>query len=391
MYIETGIYLIDFGVKSYATGATLRLFLLLELQMLVFYFFSKKYQREIDGISAPKAILRYEKTWNMLSFFIIGYILLDVIISGNVLTNRSVNRFNFYSKYSMLPFAQVFSYFIYPLSFVQGYEFLNGGLKKQKAYSVVFIAITLVALFLRGIQFGGFAIVLIHFAMPIVMPLAHKHKLLKLRYIMLAASLLVVMLIPKYNYFTKTTMYNNMGFKSAYEILVYRALGQGADLTWKLDQQIVEKGSIDPQQAINEIASVLSGKIEGNGADYLMRRACPRNVYARYKTGTASITGGYPIIWAALFGYIGAMIPVALDAVMFWFLLYKILRMLKKKKITRLFMYVFLYNQCYSIIMGSGLHYFGNMVPRVFLICLLVLDVFAKDKDIRFTFGKKVL
>jgi hypothetical protein len=104
-YIESGIFLIDFLEQSYATGFTIRFFLLLELQLIVIVFAFRKAgnvkDEKFEGFSK-----RQEKLWNLICMNAVVYLLINVLVSGNIFTTSSVTRFNFYSTFSRLPYAQ---------------------------------------------------------------------------------------------------------------------------------------------------------------------------------------------------------------------------------------------------------------------------------------------
>lgn len=375
-YIETGIYLIDFLKTSYATGATFRLFCLMEFQLLIIMLMAKGYRKK--ELETPCRELKTEHFtfWHRICMGAALYLLADILVSGNIFTNPTVTRFNFYQIYSRLPFAQIVSYFSTPFALMEGFFLVECPERKRKRQSVSYLALILINAYLRGIQFGGFLIPILFYCIPLCLRLIKKRRLFRVRYLVLATILLIVMLIPKYNYFSRTKMYQSLGLSSAYEILAYRALGQGADITWELDREITEQSQIDPTQFGNEILGFIQGQGESTGAKYLMKRACPPIVFDRYSSGNAGITGGYPVLWAALFGYWGALIPIAVDSILFSFLLFKLWQALQEKQLFRLMMLSYLYCQCYSMIMASGIWYLGNLIPKIIIVLLILTDIF---------------
>lgn len=381
-YIESGIFLIDFLEQSYATGFTIRFFLLLELQLIVIVFAFRKAgnvkDEKFEGFSK-----RQEKLWNLICMSAVVYLLINVLVSGNIFTTSSVTRFNFYSTFSRFPYAQPISYFTYSFSFIQGNLFAFSNNRKQKKYSLIYLSLVLLQLFLIGIQFGGYFINVIMFATPMISKLTKFRKLIKVKYIIIASVIVVIMLIPKYNYFSTTEMYESTGITNSYELLIYRALGQGADLPWKLDCQILEENMIDPSQVIEELKSLWTGNSKDVGVDYLMYRACPSTVYNRYSVGGAAITGGYPMIWIAMFGYVFGLIPVIIDAMIYGWFLFKMNKALKDKRLMRGLMFSFIYVQIYSIIGGNGIWVLGGLLPKTFIILLFISDRY------RFSIGKR--
>ena len=372
-YIETETYLVDFLQYSYATGATIRLFLLLEIQMIIFLFNSKRIENRLKNIEEVKSNNKNIYRICYVCLIMALYLLVDVIIY------KSTNRFTYYIRTNSLPFINIISYFSYVITFIMGYIFSKYKNRKIYLLTISFLGITFLWLYLRGVQFGGYMITMIMFLTCTIINLCKKQKLIRIRYIVIGVVVLLVILIPKYNFFTKTSLYGSMGLNSAYEKMIYRAFSQGADLTWVIDKQIVKENQKDYGQFFNELKSFINNDEERNsGVYYLMRRACPNVVLKRYFSGTAAITGGYPIIWVAILGYYLGIIPIIIEALLFIYLLYKIALAIKEENFIMLIMLIFIYSQCYSIIMSSGIFYLGNIIPKVFLGILIILDLIHK-------------
>ena len=371
-YIETGTYLIDFKQYSYATGSTIRLFLLLEIQMIIFLIESKRIEKKIVKIEQHKSSYRYLYNICFICIIFALYLLIDIILFP------PENRFTYYSRTRHFPLINIVSYFSYTMTFIMGYIVSKYKNNKIKFLTLLYLILTIFCLYLKGVQFGGFSISIIMFFCPTIIELAKKKKIIKIRYIVATVFIILVLLIPKYNFYTKTTMYNSIGINNAYEKLIYRAFSQGADLTWVIDKQIVNENKIDYKQFWIELSGFINGEENNTGAYYLMNRSCPSSVLEVYLSGTASITGGYPIIWAAIFGYWGSIIPIIVDGLLFTYLMYKIALAIKKERFFVLVMLIFIYNQCYSIIMSSGISYLGNLIPKLFLTILLILDLIHK-------------
>ena len=323
-YIETGVYLKDIGKISYATGSTIRLFLMIELMLGVIMYFASKHPRpEAVDVKNGKYIYNNFKMILCLLLLMYGYRFVDVLISGNILTNPSVTRFNYFSDYSSLPMAQVLDYFSYPCLWLLGYILLLGKTKRQKAFVIFIFAVDLLTVFLRGVEFGGFLQCTLYFLGPTLLKMAKMRKLLKLRYAVVAVALIFTMLIPKYNHFSEAIdagyADNSYGLNTAYDFLMYRMLAQEADLTWEIDRQIWEDGRIEPDRFLEIVKEVVGMPVEDNSTQYLMNRGCSSNALRIYSYGTAAVTGGYPIIWAATFGYFCAIPFLVIDAyLIFW-------------------------------------------------------------------------
>lgn len=177
-YIETGVYLKDIGVRSYPTGVTLRLVCMLELFLIVFSVVASR----LSKIDVPRAFSgrAYDETWwiRFVLICIFAYRLVDVLISGNIVTNPSLNRFNYYEMYSKLPFASVIDYFSYPLMWVCGLFFALGK-GRQKAVPLLIFVFNCLTMYLRGIEFGGYLQCAVYFFVPVLIPMAKRNKLIK--------------------------------------------------------------------------------------------------------------------------------------------------------------------------------------------------------------------
>ena len=106
-YIETGTYLIDFKQYSYATGSTIRLFLLLEIQMIIFLIESKRIEKKIVKIEQHKSSYRYLYNICFICIIFALYLLIDIILFP------PENRFTYYSRTRHFPLINIVSYFSY--------------------------------------------------------------------------------------------------------------------------------------------------------------------------------------------------------------------------------------------------------------------------------------
>ena len=377
-YIETGVYLKDIGKTSYATGVTLRLFLMIELMLGVISYCAGRHPRRAV-VNPQEGELKYKNFRYVLGMLFIMYVyrLVDVIVSGNILTNVSVTRFNYFSDYSTLPFAQVIDYFSYPCLWILGYILLLGENKKQKTFPIVIFAMNLAAVFLRGVEFGGFLQSTLYFMGPMLLTLARGRKLIKIKYVAAAALLLVVMLVPKYNHFSdsisKGYADKSYGLETAYDFLMYRMLAQEADLTWELDRQIWEDGEIDPGRYEEIIKEVLGVPVEKISVQYLMDKGCSSSALAIYARGNALVTGGYPMIWAYMFGYLFSIPFIIIDAYLLFLVIRCICEGMAKQRMFLLLAGGYLLCQCYTVVICGNFSTMGNTIPHIFIILLLLI------------------
>lgn len=374
-YIETGIYLKDIGRDSYPTGVTFRLFCMIELYFLVFFILARKRPVRWRTEELPVSYGKYTKTlWLML--LISTYRLLDILISGNTLTDSAIDRFNFYSDYSTLPLANVAYYFSYPFMWLAGYILTTARKKRQMIFPIVLYVEQLLCLVLIGIQFGGFLQSTVYFITPTLLKLAKKRKLIRIRYAAIALVAVVAMLLPKYEYFEERLETGkadtSYGLNTAMDFLLYRALGQEADLTWEIDRQIVENGETDPGRFFEQIQEILGLPVD-NTTYYLMERGLSSSTFNIYMRGNAVVTGGYPISWAAMFGYLFAIPFWILDAVCLFMIARIICEGIAKRRLFLLLSGSYLLCQAYTIVINANFAIMSNTIPRLLIIMLLFL------------------
>lgn len=387
-YIETGIYLMDIGKDSYPTGVTIRLFLMIEIYFMVLFYLARKHpiKERVEG-----TLSRYKdyKKVLILLFLVYSYRLADILVSGNIFNNVLVNRFDYYRDISTFPFAAIVQYFSFPLMWLAGYIMTLAENKKQRIFPILIFAINVFSLFLIGVQFGGYLQSALYFFCPTLLRLAKKRKLLRLRYAVMVAAVFLVMLIPKYNHFEEAIAsgYANtsFGLNTAYDFLMYRALGQEADLTWEIDREIVEEGFIEPDRFFEQIQEVLGIEVDTT-TQYLMNRGLSGSALTRYSWGSAAVTGGYLVSWAAMFGYIFAIPFWMLDAALLFAVVKLICDGMAKQRLFILLAGGYLFCQCYTIIISANFSAMGNTIPHI----LIVLLLFLYKKPKKFKLGNRV-
>lgn len=377
-YIETGVYLKDIGKTSYATGVTIRLFLMIEFMLcLISYWAGKHPKIVIENPKEGRYTYNTFKRVECVLFLLYAYRLLDVIVSGNVLTNSNVNRFNYFSEFSKLPFAQIIDYFSYPCLWMLGYILLLGEKKRQKAFPIAIFLMNLLSVFLCGVEFGGFLQCTLYFLGPLLLSMAKRRKLIKLRYVAVAAILLVVMLIPKYNHFSEAIENGHAdtsyGLTTAYDFLMYRMLAQEADLTWEIDRQVWIDGDIDPERAFDVAKEVIGIPTAVNSTQYLMNRGCSSSALTIYSYSTATVTGGYPILWVAIFGYFFAIPFLIVDSYLLFLVIRCICEGMEKQRLFLILAGGYLVCQCYTIVISANFSAIGNTIPHIFIVLLLIL------------------
>ena len=205
----------------------------------------------------------------------------------------------------------------------------------------------------------------------------------------MVAAVFLVMLIPKYNHFEEAIAsgYANtsFGLNTAYDFLMYRALGMEADLTWEIDREIVEEGFIEPDRFFEQIQEVLGIEVDTT-TQYLMNRGLSESALTRYSWGSAIVTGGYPVSWAAMLGYFFAIPFWMLDAALLFVVVKLICDGMAKQRLFILLAGGYLFCQCYTIIISANFSAMGNTIPHILIVLLLLLH----KKPKKFKLGNRV-
>lgn len=172
IWIDSGIYITEQLRDSYTTGAAIRYILLMLPFALVFpYTLQKKILRkqyktvkfEIPGVSLDSII------WN-LCLISVGYIFLDLMISGIPLLSSSVNKIDYYTKFSKLPLASTLHNFIMPFAMLlSGIRFSRSMRKSKEYYKSLAVAGSIMVIqILMDNKFYGLYDYAIWFSIPVI-------------------------------------------------------------------------------------------------------------------------------------------------------------------------------------------------------------------------------
>ena len=352
--------------------------------------FSQKKNRldNYFGLSKNNTNVKTEVVAGITTFMTMAYIL---IVNPSILSSTGMDSGAVFTAtalsavvatlimglYAKLPFAQVVDYFSYPCLWVLGYILLLGENKRQKAFPVIIYLMNLLSVFLRGVEFGGFLQCTLYFLAPLLLSMAKRRKLIKLRYVAVAAILLVMMLVPKYNHFSEAIAKGyadtSYGLTTAYDFLMYRMLAQEADLTWEIDRQVWMDGEIDPERVFDVAKEVIGIPTEENSTQYLMNRGCSSSALTIYSYSTAAVTGGYPILWVAILGYIFAIPFLIVDSYLLFLVIRCVCEGMEKQRLFLILAGGYLLCQCYTIVISANFSAIGNTIPHIFIVLLLIL------------------
>ena len=163
------------------------------------------------------------------------------------------------------------------------------------------------------------------------------------------------------------------GLTTAYDFLMYRMLAQEADLTWEIDRQVWVDGDINPEQVFDVVKEIIGIPTEENSTQYLMDRGCSSSALTIYSRGTAVVTGGYPILWVAIFGYIFAIPFLIIDSYLLFLVIRCICEGMEKQRLFLILAGGYLLCQCYTVVISANFSTIGNTIPHIFIILLLIL------------------
>ena len=93
------------------------------------------------------------------------------------------------------------------------------------------------------------------------------------------------------------------------------------------------------------------------------------------------MTGGYPVLWAAILGYPFCVVPIIIDSICIILVARCIWTGIAKVKLFRLLSAAYLLCQYHTIVMSADMSALGNLLPHIFILYLLL---FGWDKKATF-------
>ena len=104
-----------------------------------------------------------------------------------------------------------------------------------------------------------------------------------------------------------------------------------------------------------------------------MNRGCSSSALTIYSYSTAAVTGGYPILWVAIFGYIFAIPFLIVDSYLLFWVIRCICEGMEKQRLFLILAGGYLLCQCYTIVISANFSAIGNTIPHIFIVLLLIL------------------
>lgn len=351
IWIDSGIYITEQLRDSYTTGAALRYILLMLPFALVFpHTLEKKILREkyktvkleISGTSLDGIV------WK-LCVISVGYVLLDLMMSGTPLLSSAVTKIGYYAKFSKLPFAGTLHNIIMPFAMLlSGIKFIRSERKSKEYYEALAIAFLIVIIqILMDNKFYGLYDYAIWFSIPLIGAYVRKkfdeNRVAKIpfKYIAITLVILGILLGICYKQYARLST-------DPFSALLNRIFSLQSHTFWGVDLLVKEgKLTFDFDQICKEILAGISG-VASTNPDFGIGRVMylvTKSTYAydMLRSGvlfagsflTVSLSyAGYIVtfIFSFIVGYLAANICAVLytyingkDTVMlfFWFVLYR--------------------------------------------------------------------
>lgn len=388
-YLESGVYLNDLQQNTYYVGCTLKLFILdILLFTTILICIKINLHRSNRNYESDFSISCKNKEngnlWCNMIFVLIMILLIDAIISGNIISNSSINRANFYSHYSKIPIAYYIMLFIDYFMCVIGTILCDSIKSKNKNIiykCIVIIILLIVYKFLIGVQFGGY----FSFLVALLLPFLTKMRIKKIRIFNLKGLIIIFILsifiiLPKLYYFYNNPIYAGIT-DTPVQSLIYRAFALQGEVWWKIN----ENNTNDIMQINNEILSMFSDNYKYDaGIYYLMKIIMPSEIYNNVliKNGF-TLASGYPAILISIFGYrIMTFIFTVLNGILYSLAIIYLFNKIIKHEYFRIFLgYGVLYGLYLAYSMGGAL-YLSSTTMIFCIISIFIIEICFKGKKL---------
>jgi hypothetical protein len=391
VYIEVGVYNKNLLTMTYFSFSTFRLliyeFIFYFVILFVFKFkkvnrFSALYINKVNSYQKPLFML------NIVVTIYTFYLFLDPIVSGNVFTTMNLTRFNYYTSYSILPAAQICSYFLYPMLLIEGVIFADTKRKSMRVWSLFILFVSLITAYMTGNEFGVILYSIFYFFLPWLITTLNNGNITQRRkwinnilnrykkQFLFGFCAVVAVCVVKVYSFTKVNVFSEI-VSSPVGAFLYRALALQGDTWWAVDQKVLA-GMTDFEQLKVEFAGLFDANLsQDTGIYYLMQIILPTESYQNYIWGSATLMSGYPAIDIVIWGYWGAILIVVLEAVFFALFSIYVYKKILTRQYLRIFMSLFVYVQLQKVVNVSGYSYLTNTIPLIFLVLLILIEFFS--------------
>lgn len=387
-YVEQGVYLTDTQTVSYFNGSTIRL----GIFWIVFFggsLLGFNLCRRLGWMPERKDYLSLEDsairqfnglfyTLSMLVCLALCAILaLNLALSGTILTNSDITRFNFYRDYSAIGFAQYISYAQGAICLYAGMVLAYRRTVFSKVLAGTIFVFQVLYLWLIGNEASAFMTSTLFFILPLLAKyLAGTDNIAsKLRRVTVLCTVMVVAVLAiKYLSSIGTTIYGAENENS----FAYRFLALQANTWWNVDRLAIAGGLFDVDQWFKEISQIYSGAgTSGYGIWYLMEQIMPQPEYLRYVLGNGTLNAGYPAINVAIIGYFMGSVMTLLDGILFAFACVYFYRKIMNGQFVCACLMAIVFNQVVRTFTMGGIGYLCNALPMLCMALLLFWELIS--------------
>lgn len=355
VYIDNGTYITEQARESYYTGASFRLiFVILPFLICAPIFFCKLMRK--DNV-APKINLKIEKrklykVLQVSSVILIGYLYVNLIVSGIPIFTKGSTNFNFYKQYSKLPFASALQ-----STFLQFFILVNGIIlsdkeasKKNKIFAIGFYIGAMLYRILFGEKFYPFLVYSVWFFMPILVQYFSKQKnegFISKKVIGIGIGAFIILLTASY---TKYAIKPSKDFDSPLEHIVARVFSLQSHMFWGYDKYLVENNlnGFNFENIKKELLAGIKNTSKFSpdiGLTKIMYIVSPQKIVNRYINNMTRFYGGYWTLSIGMFGYILSAAYSILVAFVFAYYASKFAQAIKNND----FIMLLLTSTCYYI------------------------------------------
>lgn len=374
VYIETGIYLSEQGRYSYATGATSRLVLynmIFFLCLLIFIGFFKKSYDKLDNITMKSnTIVLLLLSGITLTILLL---LLNLVKTGiPLLSDGSINRFNFWKQYAAYPKMEILYNYINSYAFLLGLIFSKNYSKFCRKWSLILFVFLFSLYYLHGNAFGGLFSITVFFLLPNAV---HKIKegkgLVNKKWILIISSLLVLFVLFKYIEYR--FMFN---YENPLELVIYRIFGLQGHVWWGTDVLTKDLGVFD--QPLFKAEDIFFPSSENlTGMQFLMVLLGGNKGYAYIEQGI-NFTMGYPAIIVLSFGYLGAIIFQIGFTLVLSLLITYLDKYINSGALLRAMFIFIIFSKTQTFASMGSLSAIFNMSNLLCIIIILLIEVFSR-------------
>lgn len=384
--VEQGVYLTDTQQYAYFNLSTLRLVILTVLfysGTLVCRSIIRRYRKEevvlTEQVSSARELGFIQASVGLgaciLSCIAVTILLyVNIMLSGSILSNPNITRFNFYTDYSRIPVCQYIG-IILPAIFLFCGLVINFCRSIASKFLCGLIAVLLfLYLWLVGNEATAFMTNGIYFVLPWLISVVRTYRIgdagkkaLRRAFVIVLVIVLLVLAVK----YSAAQGYSIYGAEDQ-DSFSYRLLSLQANIWWNIDRICLFSQRPDFGQLGTEIAAFFGA---ANGRDYgiwyLMAQAMPSVEFSRYVLGNGTLNAGYPAINISIYGYFLGGIVTFIDGIIFFLFVYYLNRKIINRQYIVACIAIVLFVQEAKVVTMGGVWYLGNLVPMGCMFLLL--------------------